>query len=200
MGETAGGSGGDSVLNLETLLDKCRQGDDLAWEALVRRYQGRVFSVSLHYMRDREEARDTAQEVFIKLYRSLNTLRSGEAFLPFLIRMTRNCAIDRIRRLKSRTPEQSIPVEEGPEIVAHQPTPEENTLRRWRKGLLYRALDELSEQSREVILLKDIQELKLSEIADLLALPLGTVKSRSHRARIELAEAIQQIELSPGAM
>ena len=187
-------------MNIETLLQKCHEGDDLAWEALVHRYQGRVFAVAMHYMRDREEARDVAQDAFIKLYRSLHTLRESDTFLPWLLRLTRNCAIDRIRRLKTRTPERSVPVEEGPEIVAKQPSPEENSLTRWRSGLLYRALDQLSEQSREVILLKDIQELQLREIADMLALPLGTVKSRSHRARIELAEVIQQMEPSSGVV
>ncbi len=72
-------------------------------------------------------------------------------------------------------------------------------MERWRAGLLYQALDGLSEQSREIILLKDIQELKLGQIADLLAVPLGTIKSRSHRARIELAEAIQELDPSFGA-
>lgn len=187
-------------MNLETLLQKCRQGDDLAWEALVRRYQGKVMAVAMHYMRDREEANDVAQEAFIKLYRNLDTLREGETFLPWMLRLTRNCAIDRIRRLKVRTPEYSVPVEDGPEIVAQQPSPEENSLSRWRSGLLYRALDQLSEQSREVIMLKDIQELQLREIAEMLALPLGTVKSRSHRARIELAEVIQEMEPSSGAI
>lgn len=186
-------------LNLDTLLEKCRQGDDLAWEGLVRRYQGRVFAVAMHYMRDREEARDVAQDVFIKLYRKLDTLRSGETFLPWLIRMTRNSAIDQIRRLKTRTPEESVPLDEGPEIATAQPSPEQDSLRRWRTGLLHRALDGLSEQSREIIQLKDIQELKLNEIADMLALPLGTVKSRSHRARLELAEAVQQLQSNSGA-
>ena len=187
-------------MNLDTLLERCRQGDDLAWEAIVRRYQGRVFSVAMHYMRDREEARDVVQEVFIKLYRKLETLQSGETFLPWLIRMTRNSAIDQIRKLKTRTPEESVPVDEGPEIVARQPSPEQDSLQRWRTGLLHRALNELSEQSREIILLKDIQELKLSEIAEMLALPVGTIKSRSHRARIELAKVVQQLESSSGAL
>jgi RNA polymerase sigma-70 factor (ECF subfamily) len=186
-------------LNLEVLLHQCRQGDDLAWEALVRRYQGRVLAVAMHYMRDPEEANDVAQEAFIKLYRSLETLREGEAFLPWLLRLTRNCAIDRIRRQKVRTPEHSVPVEEGPEIVAQQPSPEDDSLTNWRSGLLYRALERLSEQSREVIMLKDIQELQLKEIADMLALPIGTIKSRSHRARLELAEVIQQMETPSGA-
>ncbi len=187
-------------MELHTLLEKCRQGDDLAWEALVRRYQARVFAVSMHYMRDREEARDVAQDVFVKLYRKLDTLRDGQTFLPWLIRMTRNSAIDRIRKLKSRTPEESVPIEDGPEIAASQPSPEQDSLRRWRTGLLHRALNQLSQQSREIILLKDIQELKLNEISEMLALPLGTIKSRSHRARLELAKAVQQLESSSGAL
>ncbi len=153
----------------------------------------------MNYMRDREEARDVAQEVFIKLYRRLDTLHSGDTFLPWLIRMTRNSAIDRIRKLKSRTPEESVPVEHGPEIVAQRPSPEEDSLRRWRFDLLHRAMQQLSEQSREIIMLKDIQELKLDEIAKMLSLPLGTIKSRSHRARIELAKAVRQLEASSGA-
>lgn len=187
-------------MNLDTILEKCRQGDDLAWEVLIRKYQGRVFSVAMHYMRDREEARDVAQEVFIKLYRKLETLQSGETFLPWLIRMTRNNSIDQIRKLKTRTPDQSVPVEDGPELVAAQPSPEQDSLRRWRTGLLHRAMNELSDQSREIIMLKDIQELKLNEIAEMLALPLGTIKSRSHRARIELAKVVQQLESSSGAL
>lgn len=185
-------------LELKTLLEHCRQGDDLAWEALVRRYQGRVFGVTMHYMRDREEARDMAQETFIKLYRKLETLRDGETFLPWLIRLARNCCIDRLRRLKIRTPEHPVSVEDGVEIPTPRPTPEERSLERSRSGILYQALDGLSEQSREMILLKDIQELKLGQIADMLALPLGTVKSRSHRARLELAEAIQDLDPSFG--
>ena len=188
------------TLDLDTLIDRCSNGDDLAWEALVRRYQGRVFAVALHYMRNHEDASDVAQEAFIKLYRSLDTLREGEAFLPWLLRLTRNCAIDRIRRLKVRKPEHSVPIEDGLEVVAQQPTPEERSLESWRSGLLYSALEKLSEQSREVILLKDIQELQLNEIAAMLALPVGTVKSRSHRARIELAEVIQQMEAPSGAV
>ncbi len=165
----------------------------------MRRYQARVYAVTLHYLRDREEARDAAQEAFIKLYRNLDSLRQGETFLPWLMRLTRNCAIDRLRRLKTRTPDHPVPVEEGPELASRQHSPEERTHLRRRRDLLHRALAELSDQSREMILLKDIQELKLLEVAELLALPLGTVKSRSHRARLELAEAIQRMEACSGA-
>lgn len=185
-------------MELDALLESCRRGDDLAWEALVRRYQGRVFGICIHYMRDREEARDAAQEVFVKLYERLDTLDQRAAFLPWLIRLTRNACIDRLRRLKVRTPEHAVTVEDAYDLAAPGPSPEDRSLASTRRGLLYRALDELSEESREVILLREIQELKLKEVAALLAIPEGTVKSRAHRARLELAAALRGLDPSYG--
>jgi RNA polymerase sigma-70 factor (ECF subfamily) len=181
------------------LIARCRQGDDLAWEALVRRYQNRVFAVALHYLRDREEARDTTQDIFVKVYRGLATLEPDRPFLPWLLRLARNGCIDRIRRLKVRNPQVSVPIDDAPELADVGPSPEESHLGDLRSRLLYRALGTLGPASREMILLKDIQELKLEEICELLTLPLGTVKSRSHRARLELAKAVQALDASYGA-
>ena len=185
-------------MDLDTLLSRCRQGDDLAWEALVRRYQGRVYAVAYHYMRDREEARDVAQEIFIKVYRGLGAMRDGERFLPWMLRLARNCCIDRLRRLKVRTPPAEVPVEEAPQIAASAPTPEDASLEEARHGLLYRAIAHLGAKNREMILLREIQELKLEEIAQMLGLPIGTVKSRSHRARLELAKVVRVMDPSYG--
>lgn len=187
------------MLDLDILLERCRQGDELAWEALVRRYQARVFGVALHYLRDRDEARDAAQDAFIKVYRSLGSLEEGQAFVPWLLRLTRNCAIDRLRRLRVRTPAVAVPAEEAAELPDAAPSLEEALLGDARKALVYRALGTLSETNREMILLKDIQQLKLEEIAGLLALPLGTVKSRTNRARLELAQAVRRLDPSYGA-
>jgi RNA polymerase sigma-70 factor (ECF subfamily) len=180
------------------LIEHCRHGDDLAWEALVRRYQGRVFGMALHYLRDREEARDTTQDIFVKVYRGLASLEVDQPFLPWLLRLARNSCIDRLRRLKVHTPEVSAPFGDVP-VASAGATPDEVCFENARLQLLYRALGAISEISREMVLLKDIQELKLEEISDLLALPLGTVKSRSRRARIELAKAVQTLDPSFGA-
>ena len=176
------------------LVEHCRLGDDSAWEQLVRRYQGRVFAIALHYLRDREEARDAAQEVFIKIYRGFGKLEPGRAFLPWMLRLARNCCIDRIRRLKVRTPAISIPVEESLDLSAVGPTPEERSLMGDREAILYQALGRISEKNREMILLKEIQELEMKEVAEILDLPIGTVKSRSSRARVELAKAVLAID------
>ena len=182
-----------------TLLRRCRQGDDLAWEALVRRHQGRLFSVAFNYMRDREEARDVTQDVFVKIYRKLKSLREGDAFLPWMMRVARNCCIDSLRHLKLRRPEIDVPLEHAAEIEGDVPNPEELAHSGSRTELLQQALGTLGSSNREIIMLKDIQGLKLDEISDLLSLPLGTVKSRSHRARLELAQAVRTLDPSYGA-
>lgn len=186
-------------METDELLARCRQGDDLAWEGLVRRFQGRVFGLALHYLRDREEARDAAQEVFLKVYRHLDRLDEGRAFLPWLLRLTRNACLDRLRRLKVRRPDEGlVPVDEAAEVPVRDASAEEELLTDGRRALVYRALGALSEHSREVIVLKDIEEMTLREIAELLGVTVGTVKSRSHRARLELARAVRELDPSYG--
>ena len=186
-------------VDTESLLTRCREGDELAWEALVRRYQGRVFALALHYTRNREDALDTAQEIFVKVYRQLGGLRDGQAFLPWLLRLGRNCCIDRLRRLKVRTPPIEVAIDQAaPTLATDDPSPEQRGRDRQRRELLQRALGTLSETSREVILLKEIQQLKLEEVAALLQVPVGTVKSRSSRARIELARAVPALTPETG--
>ena len=186
------------MLDVATLVERCRRGDDLAWEALVRRLQSRVYAVAYHYVRNTEEARDMAQDVFVRVYERLDSFQGNDRFLPWLLSLTRNACIDRLRRIKARPPASDLPVEDGPEIPAGGPSPEQATDEKDRERLLYRALDGMSERNREIILLKEIQGLKLEEISTMLALPIGTVKSRSNRARLELASRIRGLDPSFG--
>jgi RNA polymerase sigma-70 factor (ECF subfamily) len=191
------------VLDDRTLVERCREGDDLAWEVLVRRFQRRVFGVAYGYLRSREEARDMAQEIFVRLYERLDSFRGGDRFLPWLLSMARNACIDRLRRQKARPPASDLSVDDGPEIPDAAADPEQEAEAEGRRRLLYRALARMSHTNREMILLKEIQGLKLEEIATMLALPLGTVKSRSNRARVELATKIRGLDPSygtPGGM
>jgi len=183
------------MAEVSALVERCRRGDALAWEALVRQYQGRVFAVALHYLRDPEEARDLAQDVFVKVYRNLESFE-GEGFLAWLLRLARNAAIDRLRRIKARPPATDVPIEESVDLPDAAPGPEAAWLAGASRRLVYRALDGMSAQNRELILLKEIQGLELREIADLLGVPVGTVKSRSSRARLELARRV--VALDPG--
>jgi len=175
------------------ILARCRDGDELAWEALIRLFQGRVYSVCCHYLGNREEARDVAQDVFVRLYQRLDACTNDDTFVPWLIQMTRNACIDRLRRIKSRPLAVPVPVDEMVDLRAPGPSPEEESRASLRRDLVHRALHMLSLVNREMIVLKEIQGLSLEEIARLLRVPIGTVKSRSNRARIELARHIRSL-------
>ena len=174
---------------LDTLLTRCRGGDSLAWEALVRRFEARIYGFALHYMKDREEAKDVAQEIFVKMYQGLDGMRDARTYLPWMLRLARNCCIDRIRSRNARAHEQEGAAASEP--VATDASPEESMIASARRALLYRALDTMTGANREMVVLKDLDQLPLAAIATRLGVPLGTVKSRSHRARVELAKAVR---------
>jgi RNA polymerase sigma-70 factor, ECF subfamily len=177
-------------MDLGALLERCRRGDDLAWEELVRRYQGRGYGVALHYLGNGEDARDLAQEVFIKIYRRLSSCTNDETFVPWMIRLTRNASIDRLRRMKTRPSVVGAPIEEFIHIASTDPGPDAEWRGNARRRLLFRAMSRLSRINREILMLKEIQGMSLEAIASMLHIPVGTVKSRSNRARLELASEV----------
>ncbi len=184
--------------DIAALVDRCRQGDALAWEQLVRRCQRRVYGMAYHYLGRVEDAQDMTQDVFVRVYQRLDTYH-GDGFMAWLLRVTRNRCIDQLRRSRARPPAQDVPVENDDWTLPDKaPDPEQSWLTDTRKRLVYDALRQLSGRSREMILLKDIQGLQFTEIAEMLALPVGTVKSRSHRARIELARQVITLDPSYG--
>lgn len=172
------------------LVRRCQDGDELAWEVLVRQHQSRLCGLAYSYVNNVEEARDLAQDIFVRLYERLASCTDPDRFLAWMIRLARNVCIDHLRRRKVRPPWQDIPAEDLVSLAAAGPDPEQEWTRTSRKELLYRAIRSLSQINGEIILLKDIQGLTLEEIAEILDVPLGTVKSRSSRARVELAKAL----------
>ena len=98
---------------LSTLLARCRAGDELAWEAFVYRFQGRIYALAYSYAGDREDARDLAQDIFIRLFESRSQWADGNEFLPWLIRVARNRSVDFLRRRKVRRPTASVREDEG---------------------------------------------------------------------------------------
>ena len=185
-------------MKLETLLARCRGGDEVAWEALVREYQGRVFAVAYHYLRDREDARDVAQETFVHIYRGLASFERDGSFLAWAVRIARNASIDRLRHLQARPTRGAASVDDrlaGPDPA---PGPEARSIAGEQQAAIRRALDQMSPINREMILLKEIQGLKQREISDLLSIPLGTVKARANRARLELARRMLELDPSFG--
>lgn len=185
-------------MEISELLDRCRRGDELAWEALVRQFQGRVYGIAYHYAGNAEEARDLAQDVFVRLYRRLDACTEDETFVPWLVRMARNVCIDHHRRVRARPQAGPTPVDEMYDLAAPGPDPSEQYRKRERTDLVRKAMQGLSEISREIILLKEIQGLSLEEIASILKVPIGTVKSRSNRARIDLAREVVSLARRTG--
>jgi len=179
------------------LLQRVRAGDELAWEAFVRQHQGRVFGLAYHYTGHAEDARDLAQEAFVQIFRNLPRLPDESGLVPWMLCITRNLCMDFFRRRKARPPTWDIPVEEMGHLSATEAHPEQELHEQARKVMVHRALRELTDLNREMILLKDIQGLALDEIATLLGIPLGTAKSRSNRARLELADKLLAMGACP---
>ena len=180
-------------MDLATLLARCRDGNELAWEALVRQHQPRVHAIALHYVGNAEEARDVAQEIFIRIYQNLHRCEEASHFLPWMIRIARNACIDHLRRRRARPPAHDVPADGALPIAATTPGAEESWHEEGRKRLLHLALRALSELNREILLLREIHGLSVEETASILGVPVGTVKSRGNRARIELARKVQAL-------
>ena len=177
-------------MDLSVLLKRCCEGDELAWEALVRQFQSRIYGVAYHYVGNAEDARDLAQETFVRIYQNLSVCPDEERFLPWIIRIARNACIDYLRRKKVRVPMQDIDAGDLLSLRAPIADPGELYATDSQKRLVHGALQGMTELNREIILLRDIQGFALEEIASMLQVPVGTVKSRSNRARTELARKL----------
>ena len=173
-----------------TLIDRCHDGDELAWETLVSRYQARVCSVAFTYTGSEDEALDVAQEVFVRVWQRLDTCREPDRFAGWLLQIARNACLDHLRRRKARPPAQDLQVDELVSLADPAARPDADLDQADQRHIVELALQRLSVINREAILLKDIQGLPLEEMAALLELPLGTVKSRCSRARVELARVV----------
>jgi RNA polymerase sigma-70 factor, ECF subfamily len=177
-------------MDLEVILTRCRAGDALAWEALVRQFQSRVYGIAYHYVGNAEDARDLAQEIFLRIFENLSACGDSRMFLPWVIRISRNACIDHLRKRKARAHGKEVAIDAIAALPDAGASPEQQWADGSRKRLIYRALKELTGLNQEIILLKEIQGLRLEEIASMLDVPLGTIKSRSNRARIELARKV----------
>lgn len=151
-----------------------------------------MLNLAYQFTWNREEARDVAQEIFVRLYQRMDRYDPQRPFRTWFNSLARNLCIDHYRRRRREGPIVDTPVEELGSLAANTESPERRVERRERREWIQHALERLSEISREAIVLKDLQGLSLESIAQTLDLPLGTVKSRVFRARIELARALQK--------
>ena len=189
----------DSLDQDSTLVERCLRGDSAAWEDLVRQHSRRVYGLCYRFTGKDSEAQDLTQDVFLRVYRTLGSFRSTEgSFTTWLARLARNLLIDHYRRTRNEritdSIEEQLPGVEGrtEEKFKSPSRPDSAVAGREASELLQAALSKLSPELRETIILRDLQELEYREIADVLAIPEGTVKSRLNRGRAELARLLKK--------
>lgn len=177
------------------LVERCLSGQEAAWDDLVRVHTRRVYSICYRFTSSDSEAQDLTQEVFLRVFRNLRSFRAGEGlFIVWLTRLTRNLLIDHYRRTRMDRASESIEdhaatLEESTASIART---EGMVAGREASELLQAALQKLSPELRETVILRDLEELEYREIAQILNVPEGTVKSRLNRGRAELAKALRR--------
>jgi RNA polymerase sigma-70 factor (ECF subfamily) len=179
---------------VETLIQRCLQGDQHAWDLIVRQYWRKVFNVAYKFVGKHDEAEDLTQDIFLKIFKSLDTFDRRANFQTWLISVSRNLCIDHYRSVRK----ERETIDRGVDAAdlspaAPEPGPIAALEQRDRVVLLRQAMAALPETLRTAVLLRDIQELSYQEIADKLRLPEGTVKSRINRGRTELARQIRKL-------
>jgi RNA polymerase sigma-70 factor (ECF subfamily) len=181
--------------NEQEIIAGWKRGDKRAFEALVRRYMTDAFMVAFGFVGNAEDARDLSQEAFIKAYRARARFDESRPFYPWLYRILKNHCLNFVQRNRRNL---SIDAEDfHREIACSRPTPLDNVETEERKQIVHAAIARLSDDHREIIVLKTFKELSYKEIADVLEVPVGTVMSRLFYARQALRALIEEFE-QPG--
>ena len=176
-------------------IAQARQGDQVAFEQLVHLYEKRIYALALRMCGSPEDAAEVAQEAFLAAWRGLPTFRGEAGFSTWLYRLASNAAIDHLRRAKKQRGDLSLDDEDlGLDAVSEDPGPQDAAERQELRQAVTAALRLLSDDHRQVLVLREIQSLSYEEIAEVLELDLGTVKSRISRAR----SALRKILLESG--
>ena len=183
----------------QPLVSRCLDGDEAAWEELVRQHTRQVYGLCFRFTNSAQEAQDLTQDVFLRVFKTIKTFRSAEgSFHTWLARVTRNLLIDHYRRTRQErvtdSIEEQLPMlqEKG---AAAAGRPDQALAGREAGEILQATLQRLSPDLREAVILRDLQEMEYREIADVLDIPEGTVKSRINRGRAELARLLRKQKL-----
>ena len=184
----------------DQLIEECLNGNQAAWETIVRQHRRKVFNLAFKFVGKHDEAEDLTQDIFLKIFKALGTFDRRANFQTWLISISRNLCIDHYRSVRkeretiAREVDASLlspPSREGSPLAALE--------RQDLRELLREALDHLPLTLRTAVVRRDLQELSYQEIADQLGLPEGTVKSRINRGRIELARQIRRLQAGRNA-
>ena len=191
----------EDVQVVAMLVRRCVAGDAAAWEEIVQTYNRRIYNICFRFAGSATDAEDLAQEVFIKMYRTLASYDSSKgAFVTWITTITRNLLVDHFRKTKqdritdsldAQSPhEDALPLSE--QIQDQSAPPDARVRSREVSETVHAALGRLSPELREAVILRDLQDMDYKEIAVVLKVPEGTVKSRINRGRAELARLLQR--------
>ena len=182
------------------LVKACLRGDRNAWEKVVRQHHQRILNVAYRFTGRFDEAEDLTQEIVLKVYRILGSYRPDSGILiTWMVRVARNHMIDQYRKHRlERTQTSSLEVEyeKAEENPARYDDPRQAFERSEKAEIVHRMLLRIPEDLRQSVVLRDLEELSYEEIAEMLRLPLGTVKSRINRGRAELARLLGKARLA----
>ncbi|MCK5322948.1 MAG: sigma-70 family RNA polymerase sigma factor [Desulfobulbaceae bacterium] len=175
------------------LVKALRKGDSQPFNRLVMLYQGNIYNMALNYLKVPEEAKDITQDIFITAYRSLSTLRDDSKFSAWLYQIAANHCRNRLKKLRKRGffTSRSIDDPEQPIHLSNNDSPEKRIEQEDRSRIVRTAIAAMPEAEKEVLIMRDLQEMTYEEISEVLGVPLGTVKSKLNRARNALKNKIK---------
>lgn len=174
------------------LIGKFNNGDLDAFEQLIIRYEKKIYSICFYFLKNREDAEDAAQEIILKLYKKLGSFRNEASFSTWMNYVASNTCRDYLRKRKRNKVlylDDDIQTEDGRisrELPSEESTPEERVENKELGALMQDTIAKLKEDHREILLMREYQELSYEEIAEILGISVGTVKSRIYRARKDL--------------
>lgn len=202
-GETANAAEATIAFDDGALIERCRGGDMQAFASLVAKYQDRLYNLVYRMCGRHADAEEIAQEAFLKAFEKLSTFRGQSGFYTWLFRIAANLVISQRRRggrikFQSFTDPQEFSETQADNLTApiaqrREPSPPAAALAAETQDRIARALLTLEDDFRVVLVLRDIEDMEYDQIADVLALPLGTVKSRIHRARCLLRDQLADL-------
>ncbi len=172
------------------LIDETLAGDSDAFGQLVRKYQDRLFNTMVRMTGCREEAEDVVQDAFVRAFVKLETFQRSSAFYTWLYRIAFNVSISRARRAKQMVSVEHIRQQTGGEPIQQGESPGEQLSRKERADQVHAALATLSREHRAILVLREIEGFCYESIGEVLDLPVGTVRSRLHRARLQLRDRL----------
>lgn len=185
-----------------TLVQRARAGDQRAFKLLVERYQRKVYSVALGMVKDKEEARDVAQEAFVKVYKYLDHFKGDASFYTWLYRITVNICIDVLRKKGSKGDEhvefdESVKLDTSEAGIGALGTrlgtnPQKSVLRRELAERITSAMQSIPSAHRQILLLREVEGMSYEDLSRILEIPKGTVMSRLFHARLKMQKILRE--------